>query len=101
MFSHLIVRAVLRWKAGAAAASGYAAPHTTARVASSAGEPTAMCPTPGPAEIHLSPQKCPSRVRYKAEIGPTAGNKQPRGRVGRGSGKRRFQNPSDKDDQPM
>ena len=45
---------------------------------------------PGPAEIHLSPQKCPSRVRYKAEIGPTAGNKQPRGCVGRGSGKRRY-----------
>jgi hypothetical protein len=38
---------------------------------------------PGHAEIDLSPQKRPSRVRYKAEIGPIAGNKQPRGCVGR------------------
>src|SRR5262245_55875804 len=60
-----------------------------------------MCQTPAPPKSTLSRQKCPSRVRYKAEIGPTAGNKRPRGCVGRGSGKRRFNSPQIKDDQPM
>jgi len=45
---------------------------------------------PNPAEILLSPQKCLSRVRYKAEIGRTAGNKRPAGYVGDDSGERRF-----------
>src|SRR3981189_2799284 len=49
------------------------------------GGPAAMCQTPALPKSTLSPQKCPSRVRYKAEIGPTAGNKRPRGCVGRGS----------------
>jgi pentapeptide MXKDX repeat protein len=59
-----------------------------------------MCQTPALPKSTLSPQKCPSRVRYKAEIGPIAGNKRPCGCVGRGSGKRRFK-PPDKDVQPM
>jgi pentapeptide MXKDX repeat protein len=53
-------------------------------------------------EILLSPQKCLSRVRYKAEIGRTAGNKRPARRVGDDSGERRFQpTVSNKDDHPM
>jgi pentapeptide MXKDX repeat protein len=58
--------------------------------------------TPIPAEILLSPQKCLSRVRYKAEIGRTAGNKRPAGCVGHDSGERRFQpTVSNKDDHLM
>jgi pentapeptide MXKDX repeat protein len=91
----------LRWKAGATAKQPICcAAHR--EVCDDFGDgATAICQTPALPKSTLSPQKCPSRVRYKAEIGPTAGNKRPRGRVGRGSGKRRFKNPSEKDDQPM
>jgi hypothetical protein len=50
-------------------------------ISAESGDPVAS--NPGHAEIDLSPQKRPSRVRYKAEIGPIAGNKQPCGCVGK------------------
>jgi pentapeptide MXKDX repeat protein len=63
---------------------------------------TTIGPTPIPAEILLSPQKCLSRVRYKAEIGRTAGNKRPANRVGVEGGETSLQpTVSDKDDHPM
>jgi pentapeptide MXKDX repeat protein len=57
---------------------------------------------PNPAEILLSPQKCLSRVRYKAEIGRTAGNKRPACRVGWEAANVAFHpTVSNKDDHPM
>jgi pentapeptide MXKDX repeat protein len=55
---------------------------------------------PEPAEILLSPQKCLSRVRYKAEIGRTAGNKRPACRVG-WEAANVASTVSNKDDHPM
>jgi pentapeptide MXKDX repeat protein len=55
---------------------------------------------PDPAEILLSPQKCLSRVRYKAEIGRTAGNKRPACRVG-WEAANVASTVSNKDDHPM
>src|SRR5215813_8058632 len=80
-----------RLKPGGPASRHFAAPHTQFREGLWQRSPTTIRSTPIPAGILLSPQKCLSRVRYKAEIGRTAGNKRPARRVGHDSGERRFQ----------
>src|SRR6185369_14354387 len=80
----------------------FAAPHTQLRKGLWQPSLTTLRLTPTPAEFLLSPQKRPSRDRYKAEIGRIAGNKRPAGCVGIGGGERRFQpTVSNKDDHLM
>jgi len=63
-----------------------------------AAKPDDIASNSTPAEFLLTPQKRPSRDRYKAEIGQIAGNKRPAGYVGIGAAYVAFTNCLNKDD---